>query len=462
MRVSAHRCLVFKRRPPNFRYQSIPFSPVKVEYTHTEFDVDGQIPRELCGLYVRNGPNPAGKIGRRQHYFSGDGMVHGVRLEHGKAVWYRNRFVRVGQVPEALGVSDPGGPISNGLDVSPNTNIVKFGTQLYASIEAGPSLVLLTDELATVRRSDLNGVLSKGFTGHHKIDPTDGDIHAIVYSDKLGKNALYLRLSPGGELTNEVKIPLAGRTQIHDMSITQNYAIVYDLNVEFDWLMLLRTSLPIRWKANRPSRVGIIPKNGSTSDVRWFNVKPSYVYHPVNAFETDDGKLILDVSRYARTAEKDYFGPLGDVNPLIFRWTIDLDASESHAREEVLFNLSLDFPKVNPSVEGRPYRFAYGIEATTKPSFDAAVKMDLKNSTSERQSFDGGMASELTFIPRENSRTEDDGWLMGFVYQPDSHRSRLVILDAQKFSQPPEASIWIPEQHVPIGTHGGWFPDALL
>ena len=451
---------MFSWKAPNYRYQSVPFAPVAKEYTHTDFVVDGEIPAELDGLYVRNGPNPAGKIGRRQHYFSGDGMVHGVRIKNGHVVWYRNRYVRVGNVPKILGEPDPGGPVSSDLDVSPNTNVLRIGGKLYATIEAGPSMVQLSDELETMRRSTLGGALPHGFTGHHKIDPDTGDIHGVIYSKALGKKALYVRLSSDGQLLNEVQIPLAGATQIHDMSITERFAIIYDLNVEFDPLMLLKTTLPIRWKSKRPSRIGVLPKDGTDRDVRWFDVNPCYVYHPVNAYETGDGSLIVDVSRYERAAQKDHYGPLGDTNPSVYRWTLDLHSSDSRAREEVLFDLSLDFPKISPCVEGRPYRFAYGIEATTKPSFDAAIKMDLEKGCTERQDFEGGMTSELTFLPRDNMRSEDDGWLIGFVFQPDTGRSRLVIHDAKAFVERPVASVWIPDQHIPIGTHGGWFAES--
>ncbi|MEM9261973.1 MAG: carotenoid oxygenase family protein [Pseudomonadota bacterium] len=446
-------------KAPNRRYQSVPFAPVRDEHTHFEFEVDGEIPAELSGLYVRNGPNPAGRIGFRQHYFSGDGMVHGVRLQDGRPVWYRNRFVRAGDVPKTLNEPDPGGPVSSNLDVSPNTNVVQLGKKLYASIEAGASLVELTDELETVARSDLGGVLQHGFTGHHKIDPEDGDVHGVIYGRGLGKNALYMRLCPEGRLLNQVKVPLVGSTQIHDMSITERFAIIFDLNVEFDPIVLWRTTLPIKWKEKRPSRIGVLPKDGSEKDIRWFSVDPCYVYHPMNAFETLDGKIVLDVSRYARASEKDFYGPLGDTEPRIWRWTFDLSGSDEAAVEELLVDLPLDFPKISPMVEGRPYRFGYGVEATLRPSFEAAVKMDLSTGAVERQDFDGGMASELTFIPRENAHGEDDGWLMGFVYQPQRKQSRLVILDAQNFAGEPVASIWIPEQHVAIGTHGGWFPD---
>ncbi|MEM6792021.1 MAG: carotenoid oxygenase family protein [Myxococcota bacterium] len=444
----------------NRRYRGIPFDPVHVEHTHTDLKVEGEIPSELTGLYLRNGPNPAGPIGWRHHYFSGDGMVHGVKVERGRARWYRNRFVRAGGVPKALGEPDPGGPVSSGLDVSPNTNVIRFGDRMFASNEGGPSLVELGPHLETISRSTLDGVVPDGFTGHHKVDPDDGDIHGVVYSGALGTNALYLRMTEDGRMLNRVKVPLAGNTQIHDMSISRRYAVIYDLNVEFRMWMLPLTTLPIRWSPRRPSRLGILPKGGDASDVRWFEVEPCYVYHPMNAFETDDDKLVLDVSRYAQAAKKDLYGPLGDTTPTIHRWTLDLASGGSAvATEEVLFNLALDFPKVSPRFEGRNYRFGYGVEASLRPSFDAAIKMDLETRTTQRQAFDGGMASELTFIPRSESGTEDDGWLMGFVFQPERQRSRLVILDAQRFTDPPVASIWIPEQYVPIGTHGGWFPD---
>ena len=55
------------------------FAPV-----HDELDVDnlvvrGEIPREIAGTYLRNGPNP--RPGSAAPFFAGDGMIHGVRLE---------------------------------------------------------------------------------------------------------------------------------------------------------------------------------------------------------------------------------------------------------------------------------------------------------------------------------------------------------------------------------------------
>ena len=68
------------------------FAPVKDEVTATDLPVEGALPPELTGLYVRQTANPVSGVS--EHWFLGEGMVHGVRLEAGRAAWYRNRYVR--------------------------------------------------------------------------------------------------------------------------------------------------------------------------------------------------------------------------------------------------------------------------------------------------------------------------------------------------------------------------------
>lgn len=83
------------------------FAPVFDELTETRLEVVGAIPPELSGLYVRNGANPAS--GHSEHWFLGNGMVHGVKLEAGRAAWYRNRYVRTALLhPEKPRISPEG------------------------------------------------------------------------------------------------------------------------------------------------------------------------------------------------------------------------------------------------------------------------------------------------------------------------------------------------------------------
>ncbi|MGE3864947.1 MAG: carotenoid oxygenase family protein [Burkholderiaceae bacterium] len=72
-----------------------PFAPNLTEYTaDTEsLTVIGEIPRDLHGIYVRNTHNPIHHAMGVYHPFDGDGMLHAVHFEDGKAT-YRNRFVQ--------------------------------------------------------------------------------------------------------------------------------------------------------------------------------------------------------------------------------------------------------------------------------------------------------------------------------------------------------------------------------
>ena len=85
------------------------WSPMIEERTETSLTVTGSIPAELSGVYLRTGPNP--KSGQGDHWFLGDGMVHGIRLSGGKAEWYRNRFIQTPDITDPL--ADPSGALGD-------------------------------------------------------------------------------------------------------------------------------------------------------------------------------------------------------------------------------------------------------------------------------------------------------------------------------------------------------------
>ena len=110
------------------------FGPVTEEVTAVDLAVTGTIPDGLDGRYLRNGPNPRGEVDPASyHWFTGDGMVHGVRLRDGRAEWYRNRWVTDGgrSGPTPTSSATPGAP---GPSSSP-----------------APPPVELTDELESAR-----------------------------------------------------------------------------------------------------------------------------------------------------------------------------------------------------------------------------------------------------------------------------------------------------------------------
>ncbi|MHB1139426.1 MAG: carotenoid oxygenase family protein, partial [Microthrixaceae bacterium] len=80
--------------PANNPYLRGRFTPMHHEATHHDLHVEGELPSDLVGAYLRNGPNPRfPPLGSYSYPMEGDGMLHGLWFEDG-SVRYRNRFVR--------------------------------------------------------------------------------------------------------------------------------------------------------------------------------------------------------------------------------------------------------------------------------------------------------------------------------------------------------------------------------
>src|SRR5277367_1578172 len=125
-------------------YLSGNFAPV-VSEDDFELEVVGEIPAAISGAFYRNGPNPQFEPRGQYHWFTGDGMIHGVFVEGGKAR-YRNRYVRT---PKWRLENAAGRALFSGFDprdVDPsvvgknagtaNTNIVWHAGRLLALVEA--------------------------------------------------------------------------------------------------------------------------------------------------------------------------------------------------------------------------------------------------------------------------------------------------------------------------------------
>ncbi|HTU63916.1 MAG TPA: carotenoid oxygenase family protein, partial [Polyangiales bacterium] len=172
------------------------FAPIKRETTALDLPTRGQIPQELEGRLLRIGPSP---IGARDpalyHWFTGTGLVHGIRLRGGRAEWYRSRFTLSTDAVQALGKPALTGPGEAHRSV--NTNVISVGGRLYAIVEAGANPIELDYELNSLARSDFGGTLEGGFTPHPKTDPVTGELVAITY-DPRRPTLRYVTISADG------------------------------------------------------------------------------------------------------------------------------------------------------------------------------------------------------------------------------------------------------------------------
>ena len=265
--------------PPQSNYTEGNFARVTEEVTAFDLEVIGEIPAAFEGRYLRNGPNPVVPTDpATSHWFVGTGMVHGMRLRGGRAEWYRNRWVRGHEVTELFGETAVPGP-TRGLDFSPNTSVGGFAGTTWALVEAGALPAELGYELDTVCRNDFFGTLGTGFTAHPKVDPASGEMHAICYAwQDLLDHIEYVVIGTDGRVRRTVDIPLPGMSMIHDMSLTENYAVVYDLPVTVDLDIVLsgKSSFPFRWDPDYGARVGLLP-------ARWHSRRDHLVRRPGSA-----------------------------------------------------------------------------------------------------------------------------------------------------------------------------------
>ena len=437
-------------------YLSGNFAPLRDEVTAFDLRVTGTIPRELSGRLLRIGPNPVEPPDpAKYHWFSGNGMVHGVQLRDGRAQWYRNRFVRDDAVTAARGWPKTPGP-RHGMGVGvANTNVIGHAGRTWAIVEAGGLPVELTRELETVAYSNFGGTLPGSFTAHPKRDPDTGELHAMAYYWEWDY-VQYLVLGTDGRVRKAVNVPVPGKPMLHDCAITERYVVIFDLPCTFDVEVAMQGGFPYVWNPDYGARVGLLPREGEAKDVRWLEVPLCYVFHPLNAYETADGQVVLDVVRHPKMFARDRLGP-NEGAPTLDRWL--LDPSSGKVREERLDDRGQEFPRHDERRIGKQIRYGYTAALGDGLGVGPLYKHDLaKRTTQVRDEGKGRAYLEPVFVPRAPDSDEDDGWILAYVYDAPTHGGEVQILHAQDFTGRPVATIRLP-QRVPYGFHGNWVPD---
>ena len=430
--------------------------PMTEELTISDLPVIGAIPTTLDGRYLRIGPNPMNADPANYHWFAGDGMIHGLKLEGGRARWYRNRWVRSEAVTTALGEPRTEGP--RHLFDTVNTNVIGFEGKALGLVEAGSTPVEIGETLETLRYTDFGGTLGGSFTAHPHVDPLTGEMHGICY-DAMNPVAIrYVVVTPEGKARRNVEIPVAQGPMIHDCAITQRFAIILDLPVTFSMDAAMQgQSLPYRWNPAHPARIGLLPREGGAEDVIWCGVEPCYVFHVVNAYDAADGTVILDAVVHETMFADSKAGPDSKLTGLE-RWTIDPESRTVSRR--VIDPTPQEFPRPDERLFGLPYRYAYTMMLGGAFLGAGLLKHDLETGTRQVHSFGPDKhPGEFVFVPAGADAAEDEGWLIGLVIDLADETTELVILDAQDFEGEPVALVQLPHR-IPPGFHGNWVAAA--
>lgn len=449
---------VQKRVPwsPNNQFLEGPFAPLPDEHHSTTLTVQGRIPAELDGLLTRIGPNPLQVDNpATYHWFMGDGMVHGLRIKDGQALWYRNRYVGSDNVTRHFGQPPAAGPRRGPSDVV-NTNIIGHGGSLWALVEAGAYPVELDAELNTVKHGLFDSTVQNGFTAHPHMDPETGELHAICYDGFVHNRVRYLVIGKDRTVRRNVAIPVKHGPMMHDCALTTKNMLVLDMPVTFSVTAALKgAGLPYVWNPAHKARVGRLPREGEAGDMCWFDLdEPCFVFHTCNAFEKDNGETVLDVVVHERMFDSSYHGPEKQ-NVTFERWT--LPASTGSVQRQVISRETQEFPRFDERLTGKPYRYAYAVSIDiNNPSPNTLLCHDLHTGKTQQHRYgEGWISGEVVFVPRHEKAAENEGWLLSYVHRLDGGNSRVVILDAQHVEADPVAVIELPVR-VPLGFHGNW------
>jgi carotenoid cleavage dioxygenase len=66
-------------------------------------------------------------------------------------------------------------------------------------------------------------------------------------------------------------------------------------------------------------------------------------------------------------------------------------------------------------------------------------------------------SGEWLFVADPGGDADDEGWLLSYVHDEATERTRFVVLDATDVAAGPVASVPLP-QRVPYGFHAAWVP----
>ena len=382
------------------------WAPVPDETTVTDLAVSGTLPEALSGQYLRTGQNSIEPTPLADDWTAGEGMVHAITLSAGRAVSYRNRWIRTDAASRKLGIEPVAGLKATARDSSA-TNLISYGGTIL-SLGDGALAYQLTKDLETVRRVDLAGG-TRAIGAYPKSDPATGELHLL--SSPGETSCAYHVISSGG-LTRRSRAITAAPLPILDLAITHRRLILVGHGL-----------------------VGVTDRHGDDR-ITWLPAVTTTTDHVVSAYDDGDAVVIHVVGRTLRR--------------------VRLDVSERRVACDTLDAAPHRFGRINERQALARHRFLYTVAAGPTTSVH---KHDLLAGTWETHDFGAGRhPGEFLFV-QDPGRTamEDGGWLLGLVHDLAADHASLVVLDAARVTGPAVAAVIIPRR-VPFGLHGLWVP----
>lgn len=456
------------------------YAPTTEECSREVTATKGEIPPALWGSYFRNGPNPRHKPWQRYHWFDGDGMIWALNFEDGRAT-YTNRWIATRGYQKELEAGKaiwPGilGPFDfkregGVLKDTANTDLFFRQGDLFATwYQSGELYAVDPHRLETRGVETFGNRLEGRISAHSKMDPHTGEFIFFDYDFKPPFMRVGI-LAPNGEVEiRQVELP--GPRLPHDLSVSRDHIVVHDFPMVFDAKKMMATGKrQPHFDPQLPTRFGVLDRSDLQAPIRWFEAEPCYMLHVVNCYEQGDELVQVGCrTRDPRLRPDPRDGELAGMMAYLtlqanlYEWRFNLKTGA--VKERSILPDNWEFPTINRQFLGRENRYAYlqDIPCEAPPTFDALVKVDLKEARYDRYPYGLGVfGSEAVFAPRHLhlDKDEDDGYLLTFTTDSRDWSSKCLIFDAKKISHGPVCEIALPHR-LPCGFHALWVPGQEM
>jgi len=457
------------------------FAPVLDEEVHMDLPVTGEIPTDLNGVYLRNGPNPRFEPKGDYHPFDGDGMLHSAYFEKGQLT-IRNKWIQTeawqreaeSGHAEYWGIRQTlKGRQDQPIKDSANTDVIGHAGAAIANwYLAGTPYAIDPITLETLGpREGYLDALGSGMSAHCKVDQKTGELMYFDYSDQW-PYMWYGVVDKHGQMTHRTPVELPGNRLPHDMAITENYSILHDHPVYHDEEAREAGRHKVLFNSAMPSRLGVIPRKGDGESIRWFDFSGAFIYHVINAWESGD-EIVMVACRYMPARHPD--GSFDDARTakMIARlmmdarlWEYRMNLVTGECSERCLdAEHNVEFPSYDAGKTGRYTQYAYLVDHDPEILRWSGVCKYNTESGERLSAWTDDEAhcwySEPWFAPADDQQREDHGYLVVFVWNDKAKTQELQVFDAANLSTGPIARVHMPHR-IPPGFHACWMPSAQI
>lgn len=494
--------------------------PYKSSYEERAFVIEkdmiqGEIPKELRGSLLRNGPGLF-EIGGKPipQPFDGDGKVAMFCFPGGEdnRPFFSTRFVRTKAFVEeqkankmiyrgAFSVGNPaGGLFYNPFDLSvkqiANTGVVHWAGKILALYERDLPYHLKDEDLKTLGSTTLDGAIDEPYFAAHNqiVSMPDGSKRLVTFSASergLDNRIVVWEFDEDGKQVARIEktLPNAAFGFFHDMAVTEKHYIFVENPIRLDMKKFLLEYMfgkaciaeCLQFVPSMDTKIHVIPRPCAAGEEEYKVYtcpRPFFTFHHVNSFITSTGDIVLDTcalhegmdfSANLKTTDVSYY------NKNVGRGAytrLHINTASGVVSEKKMMYRACDFPCVAPQVTGKKHKHAYvyGSAADQEDLWGPPQVISKVSFTSDDESVSPSVqqtvfhpgrnkwAQEPIFVPRDGATEEDDGWVLVLVYDSDADTTELAILDAR--SMKAEATIKLPFM-IPAGLHGSWTPEYL-